>query len=52
MIIKRQTGTQIHVPVLPTEVLDYLNISTDGVYLDGTVGLGGHATLILDQLSP
>ena len=52
MIIKRQTGTQIHVPVLPMEVLDYLNISTDGVYLDGTVGLGGHATLILDQLSP
>ena len=52
MIIKRQTGTQIHVPVLPTEVLDYLNISTDGVYLDGTVGLGGHAALILNQLSP
>lgn len=43
---------KIHVPVMPTEVLASLNISTDGVYLDGTVGLGGHATLILDRLSP
>ena len=45
----RQTGT--HVPVLPTEVMSYLNIFTDGIYIDGTVGLGGHATLILNRLS-
>ena len=45
----RQTGT--HVPVMPTEVISYLNIFTDGIYIDGTVGLGGHATLILNQLS-
>ena len=52
MIQERQSGTQVHVPVLPTEVIFYLNIFTDGIYLDGTVGLGGHATLILDHLSP
>ena len=52
MIQARQSGTQVHVPVLPKEVIFYLNISTDGIYLDGTVGLGGHAALILDHLSP
>ena len=52
MIQERQSGTQVHVPVLPTEVIFYLNIFTDGIYLDGTVGLGGHAALILDHLSP
>jgi len=52
MIQERQSGTQVHVPVLPTEVIFYLNISADGIYLDGTVGLGGHAALILDHLSP
>lgn len=48
----RQPRAQIHVPVMPTEVLSCLSISTDGTYLDGTVGLGGHATLIIDHLSP
>ena len=52
MIQGRQSGTQVHVPVLPTEVIFYLKISTDGIYLDGTVGIGGHAALILDHLSP
>jgi 16S rRNA (cytosine1402-N4)-methyltransferase len=37
---------------MPQEVLSSLNISPDGIYLDGTVGLGGHATLILNHLSP
>ena len=45
----RQTGT--HVPVMPTEVMSYLNIFTDGIYIGGTLGLGGHATLILNRLS-
>ena len=29
----------------------YLNIQKDGVYVDGTIGLGGHSQLILSQLS-
>ena len=32
-----------HVPVLYEECLDNLNIRTDGIYVDGTVGGGGHA---------
>lgn len=47
----RQDGTRIHVPVMPNEVLSHLNILKDGIYLDGTIGLGGHSSLILSQLS-
>jgi len=41
----------IHVPVLPTEVMDALCIDAAGTYVDGTVGGGGHADLIASQLS-
>ena len=34
-----------------SEVTQYLNLQRDGVYLDGTVGAGGHATQILNHLS-
>ena len=40
-----------HIPVMLTEVLEYLNLQPNGTYLDGTVGAGGHATQILNQLS-
>ena len=32
-----------HIPVLLEEVLEYLNISREGIYVDCTIGLGGHA---------
>ena len=51
MSIVRQDGTRTHVPVMPNEVLSHLNILKDGIYLDGTIGLGGHANIILSQLS-
>ncbi len=37
----------IHVPVLRTEVVHLLAPKPDGIYVDGTVGLGGHAAAIL-----
>ncbi|MEA1881172.1 MAG: 16S rRNA (cytosine(1402)-N(4))-methyltransferase RsmH [Candidatus Marinimicrobia bacterium] len=40
-----------HIPVMVSEVLQYLNLQPNGTYLDGTVGAGGHATQILNQLS-
>ncbi len=40
-----------HQPVLLTEVIDYLNIQPDGIYLDGTFGRGGHSRAILEHLS-
>ena len=39
-----------HIPVMITEVLSYLAIKPDGIYLDGTIGPGGHATSILKEL--
>ena len=51
MFLDRQDGTMIHVPVMPNEVLSHLNIVKDGIYVDGTIGLGGHSELILSQLS-
>tara|TARA_Y100000768_G_scaffold58728_1_gene39491 strand:+ start:486 stop:1376 length:891 start_codon:yes stop_codon:yes gene_type:complete len=46
-----QSSINTHIPVMPKEVLSYLNIQKDGIYIDGTIGLGGHSKLILSQLS-
>lgn len=41
-----------HLSVLPEEVLALLDPTPGGVYLDGTVGGGGHARLILEASAP
>lgn len=38
-----------HLPVMPVEVARLLALRADAVYLDGTVGGGGHAALILEN---
>ena len=43
-------GFAVHVPVLLQECLDGLNIRPDGIYLDGTLGLGGHSAAIAERL--
>jgi 16S rRNA (cytosine1402-N4)-methyltransferase len=40
-----------HTPVLVDAVLDYMAPLPDGVYVDGTLGGGGHAEAILKALS-
>jgi len=40
-----------HISVLARQALDGLDIKPDGVYLDGTLGLGGHAAMICEKLS-
>ena len=40
-----------HVSVLLKEAVDGLNIRTDGVYIDGTAGGGGHSAEILSRLT-
>jgi 16S rRNA (cytosine1402-N4)-methyltransferase len=41
-----------HVPVMANEVLRYLEPHGGGIYLDGTLGGGGHARLILEASTP
>lgn len=40
-----------HIPVIATETIENLNIKPDGVYLDLTLGKGGHSKMILERLS-
>lgn len=39
-----------HISVLLDECIENLNIKPDGIYLDGTLGLGGHSGEILKRL--
>ncbi len=41
-----------HVPVLYDEVMEALNIRSDGLYIDGTTGGGGHSSGICERLGP
>ena len=41
-----------HVPVLLREAVEGLNIRPDGVYVDCTLGGGGHGRALLQQLGP
>ncbi len=38
-----------HEPVLAREVMEFLAPSGDGVFLDGTVGGGGHSAILLEE---
>ncbi|MDD4785483.1 MAG: 16S rRNA (cytosine(1402)-N(4))-methyltransferase RsmH [Candidatus Shapirobacteria bacterium] len=40
---------EFHHPVLSTESIDLLNIQKDKIYIDGTLGHGGHSLKILEK---
>jgi len=40
----------MHYPVMAGEVISYLAVRPDGVYIDATAGLGGHTAAIARQL--
>jgi 16S rRNA (cytosine1402-N4)-methyltransferase len=40
----------VHATVLLNEAVDALQVKTDGIYVDGTFGRGGHSRLILSKL--
>ncbi|HVP37404.1 MAG TPA: 16S rRNA (cytosine(1402)-N(4))-methyltransferase RsmH [Terriglobales bacterium] len=48
---KSRIGTIYHKPVLKEKVIEYLIIDKSGTYVDATVGTGGHAASILEQLN-
>ena len=41
-----------HIPVLCDKVIDFLRPKSERVYIDGTVGLGGHSAAILETAAP
>lgn len=42
----------LHRPVMLSQVVEYLRPQSRGVYIDATLGLGGHARAILEASSP
>lgn len=44
--------TEEHIPVMVEEVLSYLNCRESGIYVDATLGDGGHAAAICSLLGP
>lgn len=42
----------MHVPVLLNEIMEMLALKKDGIYVDATVGFGGHADAIVSRISP
>ena len=49
---KQPAGGVWHQPVLVEETLDLLAVRSDGIYVDGTLGSGGHSLRILERLGP
>ena len=45
-------ATDYHAPVLLAETLDLLVTERSGLYVDGTLGGGGHSAALLDALGP
>ena len=41
-----------HIPILSDKVVHFLKPKRDGIYIDGTVGLGGHSAAILRTSAP
>jgi len=41
----------IHKPIFLKEVINYLDIKKNGIYIDATLGLGGHSKVILSLLT-
>ena len=41
----------IHIPIMVDEIIDSLLTDKDGIYVDATVGFGGHSEAILQNIS-
>ncbi len=43
--------SDFHVPVMPGQVMEYMITETSGIYVDCTLGGGGHAKYLLNKLN-
>jgi len=41
-----------HIPIMVDAVVNHLVTDKNGIYLDGTMGFGGHANAIMEKLGP
>jgi 16S rRNA (cytosine1402-N4)-methyltransferase len=51
-LVYMSAGENQHIPVLHDPILAQLNVRSDGLYVDGTFGRGGHSRAILERLGP
>lgn len=52
ILILQELKIPYHEPVLLKEVLEWLKVKENKIYVDGTVGLGGHSSAILSATEP
>lgn len=52
MVGPPRDAPSIHAPVLRDETLDWLRPRGDGIYVDATLGLGGHSEALLERTAP
>lgn len=48
---RSRIGTIYHYPVLSEKVIEYLITDRSGIYIDATLGTGGHAEAVLEELN-
>ncbi len=46
----KENESKIHIPVMLNEVIEYLQPKPSHIFVDGTLGLGGHSEVILDLI--
>ena len=49
-MVNASSADNRHIPVMLIESLENLNIKKNGIYVDGTLGLGGHSEQILKKI--
>lgn len=49
-MVDENINPTVHIPVMPSEAIDSLNIGPGSVVLDGTLGGGGHTRLIAELI--